>query len=370
MKTPCFLSRHDIKIHGYLDQGISMVANNPSDGYNGVVAFNDRDGEYQMNQLWLTMERKTHNEGCGIDIGGRIDFIYGTDARFMQATDGFEDNWKQTSRFYPAAVPQAYIDVAVNDWTFRMGKWFTFLEYEEDEATHNFFYSHSYTKEYGEPYLHTGILAIHELHDRLELKVGLHRGWNQFDDTDGLDDLSFIGGFKWLNCAEDTEIRWGITAGEQGPNNTTVMYDLVVIKQLSECVKYVFQHDWASSRGGSNSNFEPGEWYGIVNYLEYEINPCWSAGARFEWFRDDDGERVSGHGDGNDSHGHFEGNFYEVTLGLNWTPSDNIRVRPEVRWDWFDGILRDGSSTTHGPYDGKGDQDKQFMFAIDVILLL
>jgi hypothetical protein len=116
----------------------------------------------------------------------------------------------------------------------------------------------------------------------------IHRGWNQFDDTDGLDDISFIGGLKW-QCSDDTEIRWGMTVGEQGPNNTVVMYDLVLIKQLNDRLKYVLQHNNGNSNGGSDSHFMPGEWYGIVNYLQYEINDCWSAGARFEWFRDVDG---------------------------------------------------------------------------------
>ncbi len=366
LRTPPGLAEHGIMVHGYLSQGISGVANNPADGFNGVVAFNDRDGEYQMNQLWFTIAREAQADCCGLDIGGRIDVTYGSDARFMTSTDGLDSNWNQSQRFYGAALPQLYFDVAYSDWTFRFGKFFTFLEYEEDESTRNFFYSHSYAKEYGEPVTHTGMLGIYDLADQLELKAGLHRGWNQFEDTDGHDSVGFLGGFTWTSCDELMTLSWGITASEQGPHNNVVMYDLVASMELTDRLSYVFQHDWGQSHGGHAHHFAEGDWYGICQYLYYEINPCWSAGTRFEWFRDDDGARVAGHGNGNATHhGGFEGNFYELTLGLNWTPTDNLRVRPEVRWDWFEG--HDGG-LGHRPYDA-GDQNEQFLVGVDAVLL-
>ena len=157
-----------------------------------------------------------------------------------------------------------------------------------------------------------------------------------------------------------------MTAGEQGPGNTTIMYDLVFVSQAHEHLEYVCQYVVGSSTGGSNPLFMPGSWYGIANYLTYEFSPRWSGGVRLEWFRDDDGTRVSGRGVNNNNVGQFDGDFFEVTLGVNWTPWDNFRVRPEVRWDWFDGTNISGN----GPYDGLGDQDFQFMAGVDFILLL
>ena len=102
------------------------------------------------------------------------------------------------------------------------------------------------------------------------------------------------------------------------------------------------------------------EWYGVNQYLFYQFNCCWSAGMRFEWFRDDDGTRVTGIGDGNAIQGlFFEGHFYEVAWGLNWKPNDNVVVRPELRYDWFDGAGL--------PYDAN-TSDEQFMAAVDMII--
>ncbi|MHB8899168.1 MAG: outer membrane beta-barrel protein [Thermoguttaceae bacterium] len=217
-----------------------------------------------------------------------------------------------------------------------------------------------------EPVTHTGMLGMYELADQLTLKAGIQRNWNQWEDTDGHDALGVLGGIHWASYDERKTLSWGITASEQGEDNNVVMYNLIGTWQMTERLEYAIVHDWGQSWGGHAHYFEEGEWYGISQYFYYELNPCWKAGARFEWFRDDDGTRVAGHGDGNATHhGEFEGNFYEATLGLNWTPTDNIRVRPEVRWDWFEG--HDGG-LHHRPYDA-GDKNEQFLVGVDAIVL-
>ena len=59
--------------------------------------------------------------------------------------------------------------------------------------------------------------------------------------------------------------------------------------------------------------------------------------------------------------GDLAGNYYELALGANWTPSSNLVVRPELRWDWSDG-------TVAQPYDDF-TKDSQFIAAVDAIIL-
>jgi hypothetical protein len=100
----------------------------------------------------------------------------------------------------------------------------------------------------------------------------------------------------------------------------------------------------------------------VNQYLFYTINDCWKAGLRFEWFRDDDGARVVGVGDGNPATGPFVGDFYEITMGLNWTPRANWNIRPELRWDWFD----PDADTVGAPFNDN-NSNSQFTAAVDVI---
>ena len=53
------------------------------------------------------------------------------------------------------------------------------------------------------------------------------------------------------------------------------------------------------------------------------------------------------------------GNFYELTVGLNWKPTDCVTVRPELRFDHADTCV---------PVFGDGTHDDQILVALDVIL--
>ena len=347
----------------WLEVGISGVASNPADGFNGVVTFNDRDGEFQMNQLWLYLDRVADTGGYGWAWGGHVDFVYGTDAFFTQAIDGLEASWNQTEPYYQVALPQFYLDVAYNDLTIRMGHFFTPVGYERVEAPENFFYSHSYAMQYGEPKTHTGLLGIYQVTNQLAVVVGFQRGLDQFDDTTGKDSLGFLGGVNWVSANERLELAFAVSASEETPVDTHVtVYSLVGVLHLTDYFRWVVQHDYgqAALPGVTTS-----EWYGLNQYFLYDINPYWAAGLRFEWFRDDDGAVVTGVRPPNALNGvFFPGNFYEIALGLNWTPRDNIIVRPEVRWDWSD--ARD-PVLGRRPYDA-GDRGDQFLFGIDLIV--
>jgi hypothetical protein len=344
------------QLGGWLDQGFSAVANNPADRFNGVVGLNDRQAEYQMNQLWLYLSRETDTGGCGWDIGGRVDVVYGTDAQAWQCYDGLEASWDQTERFYQVAVPQFYLDVAYNDFTLTVGHFITPLGYEEVMAPENFFYSLSYSYMYGVPGTHFGMMGTWDVNDNWAVFAGIHRGGDQFDDTDGKNAVNFLGGVSWINDDEDTWVDFTIDAEEKGPDNPTTYLTLVGGTSLTKRIDWVIEYTWGEEAGND------AEWYGINQHFYYEINPCWSAGLRVEWFRDDDGFVVAGLRDGNLAQGPFVGNFYEVTLGLLWQPRERLMVRPEVRWDWYD----EDEPGTPLPFDA-GDRSSQALFGIDVI---
>ena len=87
---PCCLQRHGIRIGGWLEQGITFNSVDPGDRSNGPVATNDIDSEYQMNQMWMYIDRPVKTDGSGWDIGGHVDIMYGTDWRFG-INHGLED---------------------------------------------------------------------------------------------------------------------------------------------------------------------------------------------------------------------------------------------------------------------------------------
>lgn len=357
---------------GHIAAGVTLNADRPASNYNGPVTFNDRN-EIQLNQTYLSFGRDVDNGGCGWGVGGRLDLLYGTDYIFTQAIgletkDDGQNAWNG-SKMYGLAMPQAYVDVAYNDLSLKVGHFYTIMGYEVVDATGNFFYSHAYTMQYGEPFTHTGGLATYDYSDQLILYGGLVNGWDNFDAL--TDKLAFLGGATWSPRGRDYSLTAMVISGEETgvapPTTVRTGYSIVFDYDITCHLKYVLQHDnfW------QEDVFGPGldaEWYGINQYLLYTVNDRWALGARFEWFRDDDGVRLNGTHLRETLTGRpavmtaaaAAGNYYGMTLGANWTPRERLTVRPEVRWDWSDG-------TAGQPYDG-GTKDSQFTAALDAIL--
>lgn len=369
--------------YGHAAGGITANRRPTADKYNGTTTFNDRR-EGQFNQLYAILENTIDTGGCGWDVGGRVDLLYGSDYVFTMATgleltDDGAPHWNQDSNGnnpqYGLAMPQIYGEIGYNDLSVKIGHFYTIVGYEVVPVTGNFFYSHAYTMQYGEPFTHTGALATYKYSDTTKLYGGVVNGWDAFDRV--ADTGAGLLGIAW-DGGEGLTVSFGGTFSPNepiliGPAAGTLtnrnMYSLVVSKTFGACDQwqYVFQHDYGVQRNGDA--FTPGldaEWYGVNQYLFYTINDCWKAGTRFEWFRDDDGARVTGlRNPGNAVFGTgFAGNFYELSAGLNWTPSANLTVRPEIRYDWFEGI----STTGQNPFNAGTDND-QLLFGIDAIYL-
>jgi hypothetical protein len=367
LPQPCFLACRGITLSGWLAQGITWNPDEPVNRFNGPVTFNDRSNEYQLNQLYLYAERQTCTGGCGVDVGGRVDLMYGTDHRFA-VTRGLDDDWNQDERFYGLSMPQAYLDVAYDNLTIRAGHFYTILGYEQVAAPNNFFYSRSYTMQYGEPFTHTGVLFTYGASSRLSMTLGFDRGWNNWEDNN--DELSYLGAVNWASCDGRTTLGLGFTYGDEddaGVNNRT-LFSLVFSRMLSNRLQYVLQYDCGWEENAAAQGTQDAEWYGVVNYLFYELNPCWTVGMRYEWFADDDGVRVtSDNTTGGPPKGMYlsgvASQWSEIALGLNWTPNANVLVRTELRWDWVDPLV----TVTDAPFDDYNSLD-QFLLGTDLII--
>jgi hypothetical protein len=369
---PCFLQANGIKMGGWLQQGITGNASNPADRFNGPVATNDRSGDYQLNQFWVYFDRPTNTDGCGFDIGGRIDMCYGTDWRYGK-NFGLEDRINGADQLYGFVLPQFYLEVAYNDLTIKAGHYGTGFGYEAVPAVLNFFYSHSYAMCYSEPILVTGVQATYKLDEHWSVESGFNRGWMMFEEFQDNSTFDYLGGLHWADCDKITQISFMTSVGREdtaGLHNR-VAYSLVMKHKLDELWDYVIQHNLGVEENANLRTGNNAQWYGINQALFYKINPAWQAGLRFEWFQDAGGSRVAGIGNwiGSNTAGWaggpgFSGDFFELTAGLNWRPHPNVTLRPEVRYDWYEGS-RDLQGNL--PFnDGLGVD--QFTFATDLIV--
>lgn len=361
---------------GWIAQGFTGNGDNPPDRFNGPMGFNDRANEYQLNQLYLILGREVDTNPCSWDMGGRVDLLFGTDYFFTEAIgletrqDG-SPKWNSSNgprgagaALYGLAMPQVYAEISAplgNGVNVKMGHFYTTLGYESVMAPENFFYSHSYSKLYGEPFTHTGMLFTYEVSPNLAVHGGLTRGWDTWENPN--DTCAGIGGFKWTCPDNSGSIAFALHTGEENRNGNRTAYTLVATRQLTDRVSYTLQHDLGIEQNGAAWGITRKDaiWYSINQYLFYQLNESTSLGLRVEWFRDEDAARIFTAAAANQVRG---SNFSEVTLGLNWTPYSFITVRPEVRWDYSD--VEVPGLGVGGMYDAFRSH-RQFTFGLDFI---
>lgn len=387
-----FMKDHNLKIGGWVNTSISANMSSNGDGYNGPVTFNDRTGELQMNQLNVYLQKAITVNGDNFDIGGRVDVMYGTDAIFTQAygtsfADGDRGSWDlylngHDERFYGVALPQAYAELNLpigNGVDVKIGHFYTIIGYEVVTAPDNFFITKPYTMQYGEPFTHTGVLASYTFNSNWSASAGAVTGSNSggwdgnFDRQ--LGNWAFLGGATWTSDDAGTSLALTSTAGEvaEGDDSAWAMYSLVGKHNITDKLHYIIQHDHGFAENTVNGT-HTGEWYGINQYLIYDVTDKLSAGLRGEWFNDQNGLRIAGPGrcfaagtaDGGnyacntDEYANYTtgGSYYAVTAGLSYKPAKWLNLRPNVRYDFTD----------KAKAFSEGTRQSQFLMTADVVI--
>lgn len=345
---------HGLNIYGYTDFGYTANANGPASHYNGLVAPNDRD-DFQFNQVYMVFE-KTLNLDCNCwDIGGRVDLLYGSDYIYGQSTglETREDGrakWNSGSLQYGLAMPQMYGEVGHGQLSAKVGHFYTIIGYESLMSTNNFFYSHNYAVRYAEPTAHTGGLFTWKNSDEFSVFLGGVNGGDRFDSQE--DSMAVLTGFAYTPEHKKWALNYGLMTGGKEPTAVAGLWaprtymSTVFTYNMSDDWQSVSQVDagWQQNYDGNNNT---ADFYSYTQYLFYTINPCWKAGLRYDAFVDDQGTRLNGlrnmnYADGTAMLGGNgivaqPGTAQAISAGLNWTPNNNVRIRPELRWDWFSG---------------------------------
>jgi hypothetical protein len=208
------------------------------------------------------------------------------------------------------------------------------------------------------------------LNESLKLGLGATTGWDTLDDSS--DKLSLHGTLTWTSCDKATTAFYGIMVGEEPgilKENGRIYQSLYVTHKMGNLTSVtgtdlLWQNDGSFDNGGA---VDDAECYSVYQYLIYEINNCLSAGIRGEIARDDDNLRILPIGAAGPTVGpavpFAEGSTYtSLTMGLNYKPFENVRIRPELRWDWTDFNIGPLSS-----FDD-GSDNNQFTASFDVIL--
>lgn len=291
-----------------------------------TILFNDRSGTVNPHQVWLYAEKEAARQG-NWGFGFRFDTLYGIDAQNTQAIGnrptGSPDSWDNDFDYgdFGWAMPQAYVQMANDRWDVKVGKFFSPAGYERVQAPENFFYSHTYTFNFSQPFTLTGVVGETQVSPNRTFLVGVTSGWDTGFNQNN-DGFTLITGTRH-RFNENAQVYFGGSLGDTGYRGTGQMFSGVADLRLTENVRYV---------GQLNSlNLQDNQEFGFVNYLFRDISCCFGLGARLEWWKSDQLF--------NDTK-----STWEFTMGANYKPNANIVFRPEVRWDWGAAAIDPGAT--------------------------
>jgi len=335
-----------LKIGGWTQFGYHTEGAN---GF-GTGMFNDYPNVAQLHQAYLVMGKAAQNCGCGFDWGFQLDYIYGTDGPDAQAIGSVPGNWDNSwdgGGAYGHALPQAYAEVAYNNFNVKAGKFYSILGYERVPAVQNFFYSHAFAMLLPngqiqpkiatlQPYTHTGFLTEYQANCQLTVYGGWTAGWDTGFDQYGQGGDTFLGGFSYA-ARDNMTVDYSVIMGDfgqidQGALSRTsdsdgYLHSIVVDYDVNCRLKCIVQSNYGDNGQwfrAFNAAGAPvagnGKVFSLSNYLLYTLNCQWALGSRMEWLK------IGGTDE-----------YANVTIGANYRPCANVILRPEFRMDEFNG---------------------------------
>jgi hypothetical protein len=365
------------KISGWVESGVTFNPDSPLSNQNFGRLFDDRANEPLLNQVVINFERALVPQPGQFDWGFKLQFMYGSDARFIHSLGLFD---RTTHEILQPDVVEAYLNlhfpvITEGGLDLKLGKFVTLEGAETIDPRATFFYSHTYIFNFGIPFNHTGALATFHATKLLDLYAGITRGVNASVD-DNNDSPAFHGGIG-LNLLEGKLTALASThIGPETPNDNRhnrYLNDITITakptKNFIAITDLNYIYDEAADATG----------YGVAQYFIYTINDVFSIGMRGEIWRDADAFYVASFAENDDALDGLRGGlvtldprtvgggkttYGAVTLGVNIKPpvpkpTAGLVIRPELRFD------RALNGTR--PFNDSSDRN-QFTASIDVII--
>jgi len=375
-----------IKLGGHIEVGATMNPETPDNQINFGHLFTDKSNQLVLNQAAVTLERDLDPKATWLDVGFKVQVMYGMDSQFTQFLGELPhqptDNRNQFDiveanflAHLPVLTPGG-IDVKIGQFSTPIGN-------EVIDPTGNFFYSHSYIFNFGIPLKHTGILTTTHVNPMLDIYAGYTTGVNTSIGAPGggynADQPHFLGGFG-LNFAKVTVLAL-THIGPEDPASSPFtgihsklryLNDMVITWKPDAKLTSITELNYIKDDGFNASGG------GVAQYFTYPLSSIVTAGLRAEVWRDNNGFFVfafPGNGDyvnaeygrPNGSYNFGPSTYGAITFGLNIKPAkmpkeiDGLTVRPEIR---YDRILAGAAQFGDPP----GSSKDQVTFGIDVVV--
>lgn len=346
-----------ITIGGFGEASTTFYADRADSKFQPGRGFDSEDQDPTINQIDLFVNRDVVVSGDKWDVGGRIEWIYGADARFIHSTGLFDNNGPADGPNEQFDPVQLYVDVAIpvgNGLKVRVGKFVTPAGMETIDPTATWgsgqaassMYTRGFLFTYMLPFTHTGIYATYKLNDQWSFSGGVIRGWDDALEDKNADGVSIIGGATWTIDPKQS-LALTVIVGPEYAGDTThyrSLVDAVYKYQLADNIFVGGQGDliWETDEDGKGPSTDDGFAFGAGGFVTWRPggNKYVAVNGRAEYLYDGDGLRVAPG---------LANNYYSIAAGLDIQPfadntiGSNLHLRPEVRYDYAQNAIFGGN---------------------------
>ncbi|MCL9685349.1 outer membrane beta-barrel protein [Legionella maioricensis] len=333
-KTPS-----DFKISGYVDGSYNYLQNSnkfTSGTYNRV--FDTNPNGITLQQAGITMAYQPQQ-----GFGGLITPVEGRDPIIFAPYGWFPNNTTQT---FGIAVPQAFLQYAVDSLTFMGGNFIELAGAENIFSYNDTNFSRSILWGYAEPFTVTGLRVSYDANDKFKLIGGINNGWDSIRDTSRQKTIEL--GASYTFNPMFSLAAYGYSGQQRiadrtssGPTGQRTLIDLIATLNATEKLSFVVNYDGALQTKAAlpSGNIAKAVWQGVAGYINYQFNDKWRTSFRGELFNDRDGYRTG-----------VAQRWDEITLTVGYALLKNFELRAETRRDFSNVssfINKNGVSTSN-----------------------
>lgn len=365
-----WMQRHRIEIFGWATPSANLSTSSFS---NYPLSYNVRPNRIEFDQLVLNITRVEDTvQTDHVDWGFGISNLYGYDYHFTIMKGVFSNqllnhpapNQPLNGRIYGDDPMLFYGDLYIpwiaEGMVIRVGRWLSLPDIEAQFSPQNYLMTHSilYTVD---PYTQMGVMTTTRLSPQWTFQIGVNAGndtapWNPSARP------ALQTCVRWVSANDDDMLYPCVNNWNKSDYNYNNVQMVVVtwghrfsqrVHMLTEACRLYGRNIPGFGPGGTpgvaGSSPLPGTAaeFGVVNYLNYGLDPNDMLSFRNEFYDDEKGQRTG-----------YATRYTSHTLGLTHWVSQDLEIQPELRYE---------RSYDRPAYDS-GRRSGQITALLDVIL--
>jgi len=356
-----WMQSNRLEIYGWINPSANLSTSNDS---NYPLSYAVRPNRVEFAQALLRIERVPDTvQTDHVDWGMHVDVLYGYDYHFTTAKGVFSNqllnnpkpNQPLNGKIYGVDpmlfFGDIYLPHIAEGMVIRIGRWLSLPDIEAQYSPNNYLVTHSilYTVD---PFTQMGVMTTTRLNEQWTVQVGVN-GSNDVAVWNRSARPALQTCVRWVSRSNNDMLYPCINNlnGSDYNYNNVQMYVMTWGHRFSEKFHMLTESYYMYGRNipgfGPNGKAGKAGEYGLVNYLNVELNGHNMMSFRNEWYNDQKGQRTG-----------FATRYSSHTLGMTHWVSQDLEIRPELRYDHAYDV----------PAYDRGDKRSQFTALVDVIL--